>query len=201
MSAGVPTSVRYAIISIASTEITDGCWSRHNSVIKAYSFISSYSKGTLYRVNSGTFGVLNCRSFTDTDTYMSSVSWDEDSKQTIVSGFRNIDTNNGDTLSQIVGYYDWNNTYLSSGNFKLFTTTDYISSEFTNKHVLAGNGLYYDGLVYLCQDIRDEFDGLWITQYDYYNDIVYSSYAYTFPINKVNIIDNALYSCRIYKAF
>lgn len=189
MSAGVPTSVRYAISSIANTQIIDGCWSRNNSVIKTYSFISANSKGMLYRVNAGTFAFMPGRTFTDGNTYMSSVSWDDDSKQTIISGFRNVDTNNGDTLSQIVGYYDWNNNYLNNGSFRLFTTTDFISSEFTNKHVLSGNGFYNDGLVYLCQDIRDENDGLWITQYDYYNDVVYSSYAYLFPNNKVNIID------------
>jgi hypothetical protein len=189
MSAGVPTSIRYAISSIANTQITDGCWSRQYPTTKTYSFISSYSNGTLYRVNAGTFAALSCRRFTDSDTYMTSVSWDDDSKQTIVSGFRNIDTNNGDTLSQIVGYYEWTSSTLQLGSFILFTTTDYISSEYTNKHVLASNGFFYDGLIYLCQDIRAEFDGLWLTQYDYYNDIVYSSYAYTFPINKVNIID------------
>ncbi len=189
MSSGVPVSARYAISSIANSQIIDGCWSRQYPVTKTYSFITSYSNGTLYRVNAGTFAALACRRFTDSDTYMTSVSWDDDSKQTIVSGFRNIDTNNGDTLSQIVGYYAWTSSTLQTGSFKLFTTTDYISSEFTNKHVLSGNGSFYDGLVYLCQDIRDENDGLWITQYDYYNDIVYSSYAYLFPSNKVNIID------------
>lgn len=189
MSAGVPTSVRYAISSLANSQIIDGCWSRNNSVIKTYSFISANSKGMLYRVNAGTFAFMPGRTFTDGNTYMSSVSWDDDSKQTIISGYRNVDTNNGDTLSQIVGYYNWNNNYLNNGSFKLFTTTDFISSEFTNKHVLSGNGFYNDGLVYLCQDIRDENDGLWITQYDYYNDVVYSSYAYLFPNNKVNIID------------
>lgn len=189
MSSGVPVSARYAISSIANSQIIDGCWSRQYPVTKTYSFISSYRNGTLYRVVAGTFSVLNCRTFTDDDTDMTSVSWDDDSKQTIVSGFRNIDTNNGDTLSQIIGYYDWTSASLQLGSFNLFTTTDYISSEFTNKHVLASNGLFYDGFVYLCQDIRSENDGLWITQYDYYNDLVYSSYAYMFPSNKVNIID------------
>jgi hypothetical protein len=189
MSAGVPTSVRYAISSIANTQIIDGCWSRHNAFMKTYSFISNYSNGTLYRVNAGTFGTLNYRSFTDNNSYMTSVSWDDDSKQTIVSGFKNIDNVNGDTLTQIVGYYDWQQTNLDVGSFNLFTAIGYKTSQYSNKHVLASNGFYYDGLVYLCQDIRDEFDGLWITQYDYYNDIVYSSYAYLFPHDKVSIID------------
>jgi hypothetical protein len=189
MSAGVPTSVRYAISSVANSQIIDGCWSRHNAFMKTYSFISNYSNGTLYRVNAGTFTFLPGRTFSDNNTYMSSVSWDDDSKQTIVSGFRNVGNINGDTLSQIIGYYDWQSNYLDYGSFKLFTTTDYKASQYSNKHVLSGNGFYFDGLVYLCQDIRAENDGLWITQYDYYNDIIYSSYTYLFPHDKVSIID------------
>jgi hypothetical protein len=189
MSAGVPTSVRYAISSIANTQIIDGCWSKQFPAINTYSFISAHSNGTLYRVNAGTFAFMTGRTFTNNNAYISSVSWDDDSKKTIVSGFRNIDTINGDTLSQIIGYFNWTSPALLLGSFKLLTTTEYISSEFTNKHILSGNGFFYDGIVYLCQDIRDDNDGLWITQYDYNNDIIYSSYAYLFPDNKVNIID------------
>lgn len=189
ISVGIPTSIDYAISSVAYSQIIDGCWSRHNQIIKTYSFISAYNKGTLCRVNASNLSGLWGRTFSDNNSYMSSVSWDEDNKKTIVSGFKSINTNNGDTLSQIVGYFNWQSNYMIVGSFNLFTTTDYISSEYTNKHVLSGNGFYNDGVVFLCQDIRDEYDGLWMMQYDYINNIVYSNTAYTFPINKVLIID------------
>src|SRR5574344_1734002 len=189
ISVGIPTSIDYAISSVAYSQIIDGCWSKQFPNTKTYSFISAYNNGVLCRYNAVTLSSLTCRTFSDDNSYMTSVSWDEDNKKTIVSGFRSINTNNGGTLSQIVGYINWTGQYQNTGNFKLFTTTDYISSEYTNKHVLAGNGFYNDGVVFLCQDIRNEYDGLWMMQYDYINDIVYSNTAYTFPINKVFIID------------
>lgn len=192
ISAGIPTSIKYAITSVAHSQIIDGCWSKQSPNTKTYSFISAFNNGVLCRYNATTFSNLVCKHFLDDNSYMTSISWDEDNKKTIVSGFKSINTN-GDTssqntLSQIVGYIDWT-AFQNLGNFQLFTTNNYISSEYTNKHVLAGNGFYDDGIVFLCQDIRNEYDGLWMMQYDYINDEVYSNTAYTFPINKVFIID------------
>ena len=141
-------------------------------------------------MNANTLTNMFGKTFADNNDYMSSVSWDDDSKQHIISGFRNIDTYNTKSLSLIVGYYNWGMPPLYNGAFQLFTTTNYVSSEFSNKHVLASNGFYYDGIVLLCQDIRaNAQDGLWITQYDYYNEIVNSSNAYMLPGSKASIID------------
>src|SRR5574344_2342357 len=34
ISAGIPTSIKYAISLVANSQIIDGCWSRHNQITK-----------------------------------------------------------------------------------------------------------------------------------------------------------------------
>src|SRR5574344_344875 len=120
-SAGIPIGIKYSITNAAHSQIIDGCWSKQFPNTKTYSFISAYNNGVLCRYIAVTLSSLTCRTFSDDNSYMTSVSWDEDNKKTIVSGFRSINTNNGGTLSQIVGYINWTGQYQNTGNFKLFT--------------------------------------------------------------------------------
>lgn len=132
------------VFGSANTAVVDGCWSQKTmgtNAFKTYSFIAN---GMFYRTSPSLSYAYNKRV---ANLKMTSVSWDNDAKVNVVSG--NTDTTN------VIGWISADVT-LSLMNFTQLYTPDFIPSEWTNKHILSGNGYFYDSIAYLCQDVRSQ---------------------------------------------
>jgi len=188
MSSGSPINFK-RIIGQANTAIVDGCWSQRvigTTIMKTYSFIAA---GMLYRTQTSLFQASNKRI---TNLQMTSVTWDNDAKVNVISG--NTDTTN------VIGCINSDMTLTPMGFTQLYSP-DFTASEWTNKHVQAGNGYSYDSIAYLCQDIREPItdgDGVWITAINYLSGQVISSNVYKFDFEKAFILDVAHNFANIY---
>lgn len=170
------------IANSPNTSVVDGCWSEYLQGamnIKSYSFISN---GGFFRVKNTLLPAMYKKY---SNMQMTSVSWDNDARVNVISG-------NSDTLNIIGCLQD--DLMLSEIGFYQLYSPDFDASEWTNKHILSGNGYSYDSIAYLCQDIREPItdgDGVWITAINYLSGQVYSSNVYKFDFEKAFILDVA----------
>ncbi|MDY0144161.1 MAG: T9SS type A sorting domain-containing protein [Bacteroidales bacterium] len=167
--------------------VNDGCYSRAG-IYKTYDMIVSDS--IFMRVPAtltGSNPMNIVKRFPN--ARMMSVSWDDTNSKHVVSGckaptetspFKNFIG----ALVNLINIPNTNPVYT-------FSPSGFISSEYTNKHILSGNGYYSDGIAYLIQDLRDTTDALWVMKVNYLNGNVYSSNGYLFDAAKTSIIDAA----------
>lgn len=185
MDADTATSIRYSMSSHNNTPVNDGCYSRAG-IYKTYDLIVSDS--IFMRVPAtltGSNPMNIVKRFPN--ARMMSVSWDDTNSKHVVSGCKAATESSPfkNFIGAIVGTIPIPNTnYIYT-----FSPSGYISSEYTNKHILSGNGYYSDGIAYLIQDLRDTSDALWVMKVNYLNGNVYGSNGYLFDSEKVLITD------------
>lgn len=187
MDADTATSIKYSMSSHNNTPVNDGCYSRA-ATSKTYSFIVSDS--IFMRVPAtltGSYPINTVKRFPNAK--MMSVSWDDTNSKHVVSGCKGAI--GGTPFKNFIGALVGNITIPNTNPIYTFSPSGFISSEYTNKHILSGNGYYSDGIAYLIQDLRDTSDALWVMKVNYLNGNVYGSNGYIFDSEKVLIIDAA----------
>ncbi len=187
MNANLATSIRYSMSSHNNTPVNDGCYSKAGTA-KTYSFIVSDS--IFMRVPAtltGTNPINTVKRFPNAK--MMSVSWDVENSKHVVSGCKGAI--GATPFKNFIGALDGLAIIPPANIIYTFSPSGFISSEYTNKHILSGNGYYSDSIAYLIQDLRDTSDGLWVMKINYLNGTVYSSNGYLFDSEKVLIIDAA----------
>lgn len=182
------TSIDYSISSVSYTNILDGCCARLTNNGKVYGFVSNDKFMRIPFRNENSTRIV--KNFGAQYTSSMSISFDDFSSKFVLSGTRQS--------SFFLGTFSNALTILNNVPFNVYTLpSNYISSEYTSKHVLSGNELYSDGIAYMVQDLRNitdpgnSFDGILVMKIDYINNSVIGSMGYKFGGAKVSIHDIA----------
>ncbi|MBQ6276639.1 MAG: T9SS type A sorting domain-containing protein [Bacteroidales bacterium] len=183
------TSIDYSVSPVSYTNILDGCCAKLTGNKKAYGFVT-YDKFMRIPFRNENFLKIVKDFGSQYNTNSMSISFDDFNGKFVVSGTRQ----SGFLFGTFANSLTLNNT--NNPFFFYSMPTNYISSEYTSKHVLSGNELYSDGIAYVVQDFRntanmENFDGLWVMKINYLNNTVVGSMGYNFLHSKVLIHDVA----------
>jgi len=186
---GVPISIKCGVLNDQNSQISDGCWARHYTSGQLPPNNINY--GIIYgnkfaRILGSTFGIDATKEIANGGK-ITSVNYDD---SPTVNTF--VLSGNTSNTTQFIGTLA-NNSTLGTITSRLLTlaTANLTFSQRSNRHVLSGNGYFYDGYAYLVQDLSfgNAFpggysDGIWVTKINYINGTIGFSRIYKFPPEK-----------------
>jgi hypothetical protein len=193
MQNNTPVSVTYNTYN--NDPIVDGCWNWSNiDNIILYSFVTE--KGTLVRLkyNLDQYGQQGLKlQYPNTPdqnydiAHICTVSWDDQNQCYVFSG--NVSNIHDNKYYNVIGFIpDAQTLDPSNATVYVLQAGNFTFSEYTNSHVLAGNGY-----AYLVQDYRTNVtDGFWVTKINYMTGQIAYTNAYLLQSPKISLNDIAL---------